>query len=343
MVAQMKDVALRAGVSMTTVSHILNRKRGFSVSAETRERVLDAARTLKYRPNVHARRLAQAQSSMAGLIISEISNPYFPDVIQGFEKAAAEQGLELLLCNTEYETARMEAAVRKMIDEKVRGVAIMTSMFDDCYIKELIDQRIPVIHLSSSLNHPLLKHLQVDYSKGFSALLQHMLSLGHRSFGVISGPLNTNTAPSIRDALIDALTREGLQPSHILESHYKVDGGTSAVRALLSKPPLPTALLCCNDLIALGAISALQEAGIRVPEDVSVVGCDDVFFARLARPPLTTVHVPRQEMGRLAYQMLHALRQHSKKSDLKPARSRRILSLENQPPHRGLLFRFLHK
>jgi LacI family transcriptional regulator len=317
MVAQMKDVAAQARVSMTTVSHILNRKRGFSVSPETRKRVLDAVRKLKYRANIHARRLAQRQSTAVGLIISEISNPYFPDVIRGFERAALERGLELLLCNTEYEATRMEDAVHKMIDEKVRGVAVMTSMFDEGYTKELVAHRIPVVLLSSSLKHPLLKQIQVDYSKGVSAAFEHLLRLGHKSFGIISGPLSTRSAVTIRDALIDGLARHGLQPSHVLESHYKVDGGASAVRALLSKPPLPTALLCCNDLIALGAISALQEAGIRVPEDVSVVGCDDVFFARLARPPLTTVHVPRQEMGRLAFQMLHGIRQRAKRRGLK--------------------------
>lgn len=317
MVAQMKDVAARAGVSMTTVSQVLNRKRGFSVSPETRQRVLDAVSELKYRANVHARHLAQRQSSAAGLIISEISNPYFPDIIRGFEKAASERGLELLLCNTEYECTRVEAAVHKMIDDKVRGVAVMTSMFDESYARELIAHRIPVVLLSSSLKHPLLRQVQVDYSKGFSAALEHLLSLGHQSFGVISGPLNTRSAVCIRDALIDALARIGLQPSHILESHYKVDGGASAVRALLSKRPLPTALLCCNDLIALGAISALQEARIRVPEDVSVVGCDDVFFARLARPPLTTVHVPRQELGRLAFQMLYGIRHRPMSRSLK--------------------------
>jgi LacI family transcriptional regulator len=331
----MKDVAARAGVSMTTVSHILNRKRGFSVSAKTRQRVLDAARELKYRPNVHARHLAQGQSSAVGLIISEISNPYFPDIIQGFEKAASERGLELLLCNTEYESARVEAAVHKMIDDKVRGVAVMTSMFDESYAKELVAHRIPVVHLSSSLNHPLLKRLQVDYSKGFSAALQHLLSLGHQSFGVISGPLNTNSAVSIRDALIDALARHGLQPSHILESQYKVDAGASAVETLRSKPPLPTALLCCNDLIALGAISALQEAGIRVPQDISVVGCDDLYFARLARPPLTTVHVPRQEMGRLAFQMLCAIRQRATRSDLKPSVETHVVIRKSTAASRG--------
>jgi LacI family transcriptional regulator len=313
MVAQMKDVAARAGVSMTTVSQILNRKRGFSVSRETRERVLGAVRELKYRANIHARRLAQRQSSTVGLIISEISNPYFPDIIRGFEKAALERGLELLLCNTEYEGTRVEAAINKMIDDKVRGVAVMTSMFDESQARELLAHHIPVVLLISALKHPLLRQLQVNYAKGFSAALQHLLSLGHESFGVISGPLNTRSAVDIRDALIDALARHNLQPSHILESHYKVDGGASAVRALLSKPPLPTALLCCNDLIALGAISALQEAGVRVPEDVSVTGCDDVFFARLARPPLTTVHVPRQEMGRLAFEMLYEIRQRARR------------------------------
>jgi len=190
-------------------------------------------------------------------------------------------------------------------------------MFDDRLTQELLGRRIPVVALTSALKHPLLKQLHVNYARGLSAALKHLLSLGHESCGVISGPLNTHSAVTNRDAVIAALARHDLQPSHVLESNYKVDGGASAVRALLARPPLPTALLCCGDLIAIGAISALQEAGIRVPEDVSVTGCDDIFFARLARPPLTTVHVPGKEMGRLAFQLLHEARQRSSQRDQK--------------------------
>jgi DNA-binding LacI/PurR family transcriptional regulator len=304
MVAKMKDVAKRAGVSLTTVSHVLNRTHIRSISSGTRQRVIDAAKKLNYQPNVHARRLALRRSNTVGLIISEISNPFFSDVIQSFEKAAASRELDILLFNTEYDPARIEAAVRKMVMEKVRGVAVMTSMFDEAYARELARNRMNVVLLNPGPAHPRLRRIQLNFATGVAQGVDHLLELGHRTFGIITGPLRSNSAVRTRDIYLQALERKGFRCFQPVESHYKLDGGASAVRTLLAQPPLPTAILCANDLIALGAISALQEAGFRVPEDVSVVGVDDVLFARLARPPLTTVAVPRENLGRLAFEIL---------------------------------------
>jgi LacI family transcriptional regulator len=318
MVSQMKDVAKRAGVSLTTVSHVLNKTRRHSVSAETRRRVLEAARDLNYHANVHARRLAMRRSNSLGLIISELSNPFFPDIISSFERAAQERGFDLLLCNTEYEPARMEAAVRRMLDDKVRGVAVLTSMFDGSYAKELADRRVPVLTLNAGPAHPRIRQIEIGFSEGMGEAVDHLLKLGHQAFGIISGPLHNSSAVRVRDAFADALARRGLRPCQVVESNYKIDGGMSAVRSLLARPVLPTALLCGNDLIALGAISALHDANVRVPEEISVVGCEDVFFARLARPPLTTVGVPREQLGRLAFEVLEKMQRSTKRTAEKP-------------------------
>jgi DNA-binding LacI/PurR family transcriptional regulator len=304
MVAKMKDVAERAGVSLTTVSLVLNKPRLRSIPPGTRRRVLDAMRALKYQPNIHARRLASRHSSAVGIVISEISNPFFADIIQAFEKSASERGLDQILWNTEYEPARIEAAVRRMIMEKVRGVAIMTSTFDEKYVDELARNRIPTVLLNPGPSHSRIRRIQTDYSSGVTQAVDHLLELGHRIFGVISGPLRSRAAARIREIFIEVLAKKGVHCCQAVESDYKADAGASAVRSILAHPPLPTAILCGNDLIALGAISAFQEAGIRVPEDVSVVGADDVFFAPLARPPLTTVAVPREELGRMALEVL---------------------------------------
>ncbi len=314
MVAKMKDVAERAGVSLTTVSHVLNRTHIRSISSGTRQRVLEAARKLHYQPNVHARRLALRRSNTVGLIISEISNPFFADVIQSFEKAATERGLDLLLFNTEYEPARIEAAVRRMVMEKVRGVAVMTSMFDEARAQELTRSRMPVVLLNEGPFHPRIRRIQLNFSTGVAQAVDHLIELGHRTFGIITGPLRSKSAVRIRDVFIQALAKKGLGCFQPVESYYKVDAGASAVRSILAQPPLPTAILCANDLIALGAISALQEAGIRVPEDVSVVGSDDVLFARLARPPLTTVAVPREHLGRVAFEVLDNMQRSTRRT-----------------------------
>jgi DNA-binding LacI/PurR family transcriptional regulator len=311
MVVQMKDVAERARVSLSTVSLVLNKKRRKSISPGTSKRVWEAARDLNYHANAHARRLARGRSNSVGLIISEISNPFFPEVIKGFETAAAHRGLELLLCNTEYEPERMEAAVSKMLSEGVRGVAIMTSTFGKEQLEALASRRIPVVLLSLGPNSPRARKIEIDFSKGMLQAIDHLVGLGHKSFGVISGPLHIGSAATTRDAFLNSLTQRGLRCDQVMECNYRVDGGTSAVRSLLSQAALPTALLCGNDLIAIGAISALQEANIRVPEDISVVGVDDIFFARLACPPLTTIHVPREELGKLGLEVLEGMRRSS--------------------------------
>ena len=308
MAAKMKDVAQRAGVSLTTVSLVLNKKHVRSISRETRRRVLEASRELKYHPNIHARRLASRRSNTVGLIISEISNPFFADVIRAFEMSASQRGLDLILFNTEYEPARVEAAVRKMVEEKVQGVAVMTSMFDEVNVEELVRNRIHVALLNPGPSLPRVRRIEVNYSTGVAAAIRHLLDLGHRTFAVISGPPRSRSAARIREIFLEALASKGLRCSRAVESDYKVGAGSAAIQSILSQPPLPTAILCNNDLIALGAISALDEAGLRVPEDVSVVGVDDVFFARLARPPLTTVAVPREQLGKMAFEALESMR-----------------------------------
>lgn len=312
MVVQMKDVALQAGVSLSTVSFVLNKKRRKSISPETTKRVWATAQALNYHVNIHARRLARGQSNFVGLIISEIANPFFPDVIKGFETAASERGLELLLCNTEYQPERMAAAIDKMLGENVRGVALMTSTFEEKHLKALARQRIPVVALSVGPHSPQARKLEIDFSTGMLQGIDHLAALGHRRFGIISGPLQIGSAATTRDAFLNALAQRDLSAAHVIECNYRVDGAMSAVRSLLSHSDLPTALLCGNDLIALGAISALQEAKLRVPEDLSVVGVDDIIFARLASPPLTTIHVPREELGKIGFEMLDRMRHPSK-------------------------------
>jgi DNA-binding LacI/PurR family transcriptional regulator len=287
MVVQMKDVAQHAGVSLSTVSFVLNKKRIKSISPETTKRVWASAQALNYHVNVHARRLARGKSNFVGLIISEIANPFFPEVLKGFEKAASERGLELLLCNTEYQPQRLEAAIDKMLGEGVRGVAIMTSTFGEEHLKPLARRRIPVVLLSVGPNSPKARKIEIDFSTGMLQAIDHLTALGHKKFGVITGPIKVGSAATTRDAFLTCLAKRNLRAEQIIECNYRVDGGMAAVRALLSQSVLPSALLCGNDLIALGAISALQEASLRVPEDMSVVGVDDIIFARLSSPPLT--------------------------------------------------------
>lgn len=301
----MREVARRAGVSLATVSRVLNNSE--YVSEETRRSVLDVVRELSYFKNVHARRLATGRSDLFGLVISEIANPFFPEIIRGYQATAWSRGSDVLLCNTEYDRERTKMVIRKLRESDVRGVAIVTSAVDPSMASELTDAGIPLVFCNSDPATRLVGNIRIEYEHGVKKAIQHVVELGHRRSAVIAGPAENRTAVTIKDALVSGLTALGLKPVCVLESNYRVDAGASAVREVLSRPEIPTVVFCGNDLIAMGAMSALEESGVRVPEDVSVLGIDDIFFAFLARPPLTTISVPREQLGVKAFEALDAM------------------------------------
>lgn len=305
MPTRMKDVAKRAGVSTTTVSHVINSTR--PVAPETRRRVLEVINALSFYKNVHARRLARGGSDFFGLVVSDIANPFFPEMIKSFEAAALEVGFDLLLCNTNYDPSRTAAAVRKMIENKVRGVAMMTSEFSTILAEELAAHHVDVVFLDVGPVKNLMSNIRVDYSKGIFEAIRHLRDLGHNEFAFLAGPQDLRSAVIRRKAFADALAQCGLPSHRTIEGNHKVDGGVSAVRTLLGQANFPTAILCSNDLTAIGAMSALREAGVEVPEDVSVVGFDDIYFARLTNPPLTTVSLSREQLGKLAFEALQKM------------------------------------
>ena len=301
----MREVAKQAGVSPATVSRVLNNTH--YVSAETEQRVLEVVRQLNYYKNVHARRLATGQSDLFGLLISEIANPYFPEVIRGFQAAAWDRGLDVHLCNTEYSQSRTTSVIRKLIEADVRGVAIVTSSVDRSVTSDLVAAGVGVVFCNLGPAGKLVSNIVIDYQRGISQAIEHVVELGHRRAAVIAGPEDNHTAAIIKDALISGLKTRNLNPFPVLESRYRVDAGVSSVRAILSLPEIPTVIFCGSDLIALGAMSALEEAGVRIPEDISVIGADDISFASLARPPLTTIRVPRERLGTVAFEALEKM------------------------------------
>ncbi|HEV2494527.1 MAG TPA: LacI family DNA-binding transcriptional regulator [Terriglobia bacterium] len=311
MAHRMRDVADHAGVSVTTVSHVMNRTR--FVAVKTRQRVLAAIRELNYYKDAHARRLAVGHSNFFGLIVSDIRNPFFPDIISSFEAAALEKHSDVLLSNTSYDPKRTEAAVRKMIENKVRGVAVMTSEFNAALAEELTSNQVCVVFLDLGQVGPYLSNIRVDYSGGILQAINHLHDLGHQDIAFIAGPQTLRSAVIRRKAFMEGLRHWGLSSHWALEDSHKVEGGIAAVRTLLDSDRFPTAILCSNDLIAIGAMNALQDAGLRVPEDVSVVGFDDIDFASFAVPPLTTVRLSRERLGRLALEALRKMLRNKKR------------------------------
>ncbi len=298
----MRDVAERAGVSPATVSRVLNKTQ--YISPDTEQRVLEVVRELNYYKNVHARRLSTGQSNLFGLVISEIANPYFPEIIRGFQAAAWDRGFDVLLFNTEYSPARTASVIRKLIESDVRGVAIMTSSVDQNMTSDLTAAGVGVVFCNLGPPGRLISNISIDYQRGISQAIEHVVALGHRRAAVIAGPSDNRTAITIRHALIAGLKRHKLNPLPVIDCNYRIDSGASAVRAILSRSERPTAIFCGSDLIAMGAMNALEEEGVQVPDDISVIGIDDISFAFLARPPLTTISVPRERLGVIAFEAL---------------------------------------
>jgi LacI family transcriptional regulator len=296
------DVAELAGVSPSTVSRVLSKSP--YISEETVNRVMAAVQSLHYHRNVHARRLAIGKSDLFGLVISEIANPFFPEVIRGFQSAAWDRGFDVLLLNTEYDEKRTESVIRKLIERDVRGVAIMTSSLDETVITPLTAKGIGVVFCNLVPADRLVSNITIDYRKGIIEAINHVVSLGHKRAAVIAGPESNRTAATITQALVTGLKQHGMRPNPVIYSNYHLDAGASAVQGILSAKEIPTVVFCGSDLIAMGAMLALEAAGFDVPQDISVVGIDNISFSFMARPPLTTISVPREQLGVTSF---HAL------------------------------------
>jgi LacI family transcriptional regulator len=301
----MREVAKRAGVSPATVSRVLNRTK--DISPETEKRVLDTVRELNYYKNVHARRLSTGKSDLFGLVISEIVNPYFPELIRGFQAAAWDRGYDVLLCNTEYNLPRARSVIRKLIENDVRGVAVMTASLEKGLTADLVAAGIGLVFCNLGPPETLISNITIDYQRGISQAIEHASSLGHKRAAVISGPEVNRTAVNIKQSLVAGLKSRNFKLFPVIESNYRIDAGASAVRAVLAQPEAPSVIFCGSDLIAIGAMSALEAAGISVPEDISIVGIDDISFAFLSRPPLTTISVPRERLGKIAFEALEKM------------------------------------
>jgi LacI family transcriptional regulator len=307
-----KDVAQRAGVGIATVSRTLHG--GSQVSPETAARVLEAVEALGYRPNTTAQSLVSGRSHMLGLVVSDITNPFFPELIKGFEDVALQNGYDVLVASTNYDPARTALCVRRMIERKTDGVAIMTSEVDPSLTDTLARRKVPLVFLDVGRVGKGVSNVKVDYGIGIAQAVEHLSGLGHHRIAFISGPDHLASARERRDMFIRHLMDPGSGPPReilIEEGNHRVDGGLEAMLRLLQHSPRPTAVIASNDLTAIGAMRAIRQCGLRVPEDISVVGFDDIQMAEFTEPPLTTVRLLRTEVARLACDaLLQSIRTH---------------------------------
>lgn len=304
--ASIRDVAQRAGVSIATVSRTVN---GIpTVAAELADRVWAAIREVGYVPNTQARALVSGRSRLLGLVVSEITNPFFPELVQEFENLAVEQGYEVFIGSTNYDAVRTEALVRRMLQRSVDGVAIMTFGIEEELIQKLVERAFPLVFVDAGPDLPNIRLLKVDYGEGIREAVQHLAALGHRQIAFITGPLQMRSAVARRDAFLSAMTELGLTvPNHhLVEGTHTMEGGIKSMEQLLQLADLPTAVLCSNDMTAIGVLHALHRTTHSVPNEVSVVGFDDIHLAQFMLPPLTTVQMSCRHLAAAAVQALRA-------------------------------------
>jgi LacI family transcriptional regulator len=301
-----RDVAIRARVSIATVSRAINYIP--TVDPVLAARVWKAVAELNYFPNTQARALVSGKSRLLGLILSEITNPFFPELIHEFEQIAIARGYEILLGSTNYEPKTMARCARRMLERRVDGVAIMTFGVEDVLLDRLTAEKIPLIFIDAPSRHPNTTTLTVEYRTGIHQAVQHLAVLGHRKIAFISGPLRLHSSAARKEAFLDSMRQTGLaaNPAWLIEGNHTLESGRDAMQKILALPEWPTAVMCSNDVTAIGVQHALFEAGLNVPDDFSLIGFDDVHLAEYTIPPLTTVRMSCRDIAQAAVDSLIA-------------------------------------
>lgn len=301
-----RDVARRARVSIATVSRTVNRIT--SVDPELAKRVWKAVEEVGYVPNPQARALVSGRSHTLGLIVSEITNPFFPELVQEFDNLAVAQGYEVMLGSTNYDPTRTESLVHRMLQRSVDGVAVMTFGVEEDLVNKLVENQFPLVFVDAGPRLPSVRILKVNYGEGIREAVQHLAALGHRKIAFISGPLNLRSAMNRRDAFRASVAELGITvpARHIVEGDHTMEGGIAAMEKLVALGDLPTAVVCSNDMTAIGALHALHRTTRTVPGDISVVGFDDIHLAQFILPPLTTVQMSCRDLASAAIQALRA-------------------------------------
>lgn len=301
-----QEVAKRAKVSTATVSRVLNGSD--KVRETTSARVRRVIEELNYVPNSSARSLRVGRSELFGLVVSDIKNPFFPDLIDHFEGLAAAEGIEVIFTDTNYENARASTCVRRLVERNVGGIAVMTSEADEPSLEFATRRKVPVVLLNQPHLASKYANVLIDYSRCYREAVEHLKDLGHRDLAFLSGTPAFSSVTRRQKAFEAAVEKYGLRVRSecIISDNMSVEGGRSAMTRLLSLKQRPTALLATNDLMAVGVLRAALAAGVRIPEDISIIGFDDLPIAAMMHPEITTIHLSRHEIAAAAFfQLMH--------------------------------------
>jgi len=297
-----REIARRARVSTATVSRTINRVP--TVDPQLAKRVWKVVDELGYFPNTQARALVSGKSRIFGLIVSEITNPFFPEIVQTFEDLAVENNYEILLTSTVHDPKRMESSVRRMIERRVDGVAILTFGMEESLLDHLHFRKVPLVFVDVGPDVPGVSNIVIDYESGIRQAVQHLAALRHTRIAFVAGPLVLRSALARRSAFQQSMSEIGLDPDLIVEGDHTMEGGMRALVELIHLRNPPTAVMCSNDMTAIGVMREAYDNGIAIPRDLSVVGFDDIRLAQFMIPPLTTVQMSQTELAKIALRAL---------------------------------------
>ncbi|MEI8630076.1 substrate-binding domain-containing protein [Vibrio sp. M60_M70] len=304
--ATMKDIAKLAGVSTSTVSHVINKTR--FVSEEISERVNNAAKELNYyAPSALARSLKVNRTQTIGMLVTTSTNPFFGEVVKGVERSCYNKGYSLILCNTEGDNERMRQSINTLLQKRVDGLILMCSSLEG----ERIDvfERYPDIPVVVMDWGPMLftsDKIQDNSLRGGYLAAKYLIDCGHTEIGCITGPLIKHQAQMRYEGYKRAMNEAGLEfnANWIIESDFECEGGYQAFMKMAQRGTLPSSIFVSNDMMAMGVINAANELNIKVPEQISIIGYDDIHIAKFMSPSLTTIHQPKYRLGQAAVETL---------------------------------------
>lgn len=303
--ATIKDIARLAQVSTSTVSHVLNSTR--FVSDSVKDRVLSAVKDLNYAPSALARSLKTKNTRTFGMLVTTSTNPFFAEVVKGVEAHCYLNGYSLILCNTEGDADRIRFSLSTLLQKQVDGLLLMCSEAEAPAFSQLSSQpNLPTVVMDWGPTDFQCDKIQDNSRQGGYLATRYLIEQGHKDIGCVSGPLDKLPSQQRLAGFVDAMTEANLplQPQWQISGNFECDGGAAAFESLMQAPTRPTAMFVSNDVMAMGFIHAAYYAGINIPEQLSVIGYDDIELARYLTPALTTIHQPKQQLGRTAVEVL---------------------------------------
>lgn len=299
-----RQIAKLAGVSNATVSRVINGSD--LVTPETTQRIQKIIQELNFVPNRSAAHLKNGKSQIYGMIVPDLTNPFFMEMVKIFEELLVEIDFELLVANTDFHPSRTQRSIHRMLLRRVDGVAFLCSEQETASLESLVQNRIPVVTTNHHRTAAGLSDIVVDFQDGMTQIVRHLKELGHQDIGFIGGTEGIATSRDRRASFVNAVVRFGMssRDSWIVHGDYRIGGGFSGMEAILNQEKVPTAVVTANDLTAIGALRKAHERGVRIPEDISITGLDDIEMSDVVYPPLTTLRISRRQYAQLLFDAL---------------------------------------